>query len=1209
MKKIDSRMRDSMRHILKFLLVMKLAAIILLVFSFQALAFNGMSQDRINLNLQNTSILTVFKSIESQSKYRFIFGEDVQKHQSKVNVYAKEATLDYVLQKVLNNTDFKYKTVDQNLVVIVGPASSGNLTLPGALLPPVSGVVRDELGEPLANVSVTVKGSTVGVVTNEDGMYTINAPSNAVLIFSSVGYFAQEISINGRGAIDVVLSTTSTSMDDVVVVAFGRQKKATVTGAIAQIKGEELVAMSVSNVSNMLIGNAPGISGLQVSGEPGRNAANIYIRGISTFAGGSSTQPLIVIDGIEQASERAFDQLNSMDANEIENITVLKDASATAVYGIRGANGVLIVTTKRGIASRPRLSFSANYGFTKATNLMHNVNSYQYALMRNEAIAVESDIFKNLSFENNVFSKDDLEKLRIGRDYLQREVDAMTHLTEAQREALKSSPALYYGSHDLFPEQFGGTGPQKQLNFNVSGGGERVRYFVSLGYFSQGSILSSMKYYDANIESTFDRYNFRTNFDINVIKNLEIAVNLAGQFGETNGPGLAGGTAFNMTGRYNAIMQYLFDSNPLTAPGIIDGKLVRAYAGQPGSVGNPLALKIGSIKGEQNPARNLLVSGNEVIYNSFLTSSIVARYKMDAVTKGLAFRATVNYDDNYNKTVTYVPSLPSYLVRRNPYNPLELQFFGGGLGVNQVNAYPGRNSTWHKTYYDVGLDYANRFGDHTVSGLLLGKAQKYFIPTQNNFFTPSGIMGLLGRATYNYKEKYLLELNAGYNGTEQFIEGRRFGWFPAYSAGWVISNEDFFPQGDVLTFLKLRGSYGEVGNDQLNSARRYLYLPSTYNLGSGGYYFGPSDGSSANPYTSGAAEGTIGNPDVTWERAKKTNAGIDMRFIKDKLSLTADFFKEKRTGILTDLSAVIPFALGVGGSSTPPVNIGRVENQGYELVLGWTDRAGEFGYHLTGNVNYAKNKILYMAESPKPHPWMYAAGFPVGQYKGLVTDGFYNTEAELQNRPFNTYNGDKVTLGDVKYVDINGDDLIDYKDMRDIGYSNLPQYTFSLKGGMNWKGFDLSFLFTGTRNGSFNMERYQFVKGQFFQTAGYVLDWQYDGRWTPEKVAAKETIHFPRATMHGGAGGIGNFLASDLWLVSTDYIRLKNVELGYRFMNNPMLNRIGVNALRFYMNANNIHTFKSDMMKYGIDPESANSAGFAIYPLTRVFVFGLSVQF
>ncbi|RYZ36620.1 MAG: TonB-dependent receptor, partial [Sphingobacteriales bacterium] len=523
--------------------------------------------------------------------------------------------------------------------------------------------------------------------------------------------------------------------------------------------------------------------GLQSSGEPGRNGANIFIRGVSTYAGGNSSQPLVVIDNVEQAPERAYDQLNSMDANEIENISVLKDASATAVYGIRGANGVIIVTTKRGRVSRPALSVSTNFGFTKATRLLHNANSYQYALMRNEAIRTEASAFGNSTFTNNLFSDRDIQRLLIGRDYLPEEVDAMTNLTADQKQRLKNSPALYYGSRDLFADQFSGTGPQKQINLNVTGGSNKVKYFVSLGYFSQGSIINSVDYYGAKIQSSFDRYNFRSNFDIDVVKNLQISVNLAGQFGETNGPGVTGGDAFNLDGRYKAIMQYIFDSNPLTAPGVFNGKLVNGYYGMAGSNSNPLGLVLGSLKGNQNAMYNLLISGNEALYNTFLSNSIVIRHNMSYLTKGLSIRGTANYDDNYIKTTTYQPSLPTYQVRRNPVDPNMFEFVGGAIGANSFNASPGRNSTWYKTYFDLGIDYNNRFGDHNITGLVMAKASKYYVPTQNNFFTPSAVLGFLGRVSYNYRERYLVELNAGYNGTEQFIEGKRFGFFPAYSAG------------------------------------------------------------------------------------------------------------------------------------------------------------------------------------------------------------------------------------------------------------------------------------------------------------------------------------------------------------------------------------------------------------------------------------------
>lgn len=1067
----------------------------------------------------------------------------------------------------------------------------------------VTGTVTNDKGEPVSGASVNVKGTSLGTVTGNDGKFSLRVPgAQSVLVITHVAYTAQERVVGTQRNFVFVLKEDNASMGDVVVVAYGRQKKATVTGSVSGVSGKDLVGTSVSNVANMLIGNAPGLSGLQSSGEPGRNNATLYIRGVSTFAG--SANPLVVIDGVEQAPERAYDQLNAMDANEIDNISVLKDASATAVYGIRGANGVIIVTTKRGRAGRAALSVTANFGFTEATKLLNNVSSYQYALMRNEAISVEQTRFNNTSFNNNIFSESDLWKMQNNRDYTPEEVDAMTQLTDEQKAALKVSPALYYGSRDLFAEQFGGVGPQKQLNLNISGGTSRVKYFTSIGYFDQGSILNNTEYHGANTESKYSRYNFRSNFDIDVVKNLQISVNIAGQFGTTSGPGIGAGP-YDLSGRYKIIMQYIFDSNPLTAPGLVDGRLVNGYSGPGGSVGNPLGVKIGSLKGEQNPIRNLLVSGRESLYNTLLSGSVVLKHNMSWLTPGLSLRGTVNYDDSYVKAISDAPSLPSYAVRRNPANPNELEFFGGAMGADVFNADPGHNSVWRKIYFDAGIDYTRTFGDHTVTALALGKAQKYSIPnTSDN--TPSGIMGLVGRLAYNYKERYLLEYNIGYNGTEQFLEGKRFGFFPAYSAGWVVTNEQFFPKNNILSFLKIRGSYGEVGNDQIGN-RRYLYLPSTFSTGQAGYYWGSSDGSVTNPYYSGNREGNIGNPEVTWERAVKKNLGVEARFFLDRLSITADIFRDERNNILTNLSEIIPYAYGVGSGSVPPANVGRTRNQGYELVLGWNDRIGEVSYNVGGNVSYARNEIIYRAEAQKPYPWMAQTGYAIGQYKGLKTDGFFNTQDELDHRLENTFNGNQVALGDIRYVDLNGDGLIDSRDVGPIGYSNLPQYTFSFRAGANWRGLDIAFLFNGSARGSFNMANYQF-NTPFFQTAGNVLQWQFDERWTQEKVDAGQPISAPRATIHGGTGGNANYLTSDLWLISTDFIRLKNIEIGYTLPNMGFMKRTHISSVRLYANGNNIVTWSKAADK-GIDPEATDVGGYALYPMTRAFIFGANIRF
>ena len=404
------------------------------------------------------------------------------------------------------------------------------------------------------------------------------------------------------------------------------------------------------------------------------------------------------------------------------------------------------------------------------------------------------------------------------------------------------------------------------------------------------------------------------------------------------------------------MMQYIYDGNPFMTPGIVDGNLISGYAGVAGTAQNPLALKTDSQIGNQNSVFNLLTSGTGYIYNTLLDNSMRIEHTMDYLVRGLKAHATVSYQDNYNRYVTFAPSLPSYTIQRNPENPNDFDFFGGAIYNNEFNSYGYGN--WNKLYVDAGLNYEGTFGKHSFTGLLLSKASKYTMPNDGNN-TPSGIMGMVGRVAYNFDEKYLLEFNMGYNGTEQFSEGNRFGFFPAYSVGWVPSREDFFPENGLLSFMKLRASYGVVGNDLLaGSGRRYLYFPNTYNINQGGYWLGNSDGSSTNDYYPGITEGILGNPNVTWERAEKYDIGIELGLFEDKLHITYDYFEENRNNILTTLGT-IPAIYGVSGNSVPPVNVGKTNNAGYELSLKWNDQIGDFYYSIIGNLTYAKNKIIY----------------------------------------------------------------------------------------------------------------------------------------------------------------------------------------------------------------------------------------------------------
>ena len=1064
----------------------------------------------------------------------------------------------------------------------------------------VRGVVTDESGETLIGVAISIKNANTGTITDVNGNYSLrDVPGNGVLIFSYIGMNSREINVSGREVINVQMSGQSIGLDELVVTAFATQKKVNVTGAISTVTGKDIVSIPVGNVSNALIGNTPGVSGLQVSGEPGRNAASIRIRGVSTY--GDAT-PLVVIDGVEQSAEQAFSELNSMDPNEILGVSILKDASSTAVYGIRAANGVIIITTKRGATGKPVISLSANYGITKATNLQKNLSSHDWAYMRNEGINHEIRSYANAASNSTyLYDEYDLWKFLNNRDFTPDEVNAM-NLTPDQRAQLMNSPALYYRSEDLYAAQFGDYGPQSQINVNISGGTDRVKYFTSLGYFEQQGITRNETYYGADTQSRYNRYNFRSNFDINATNNLKISFSFSGQFGTTQGPG-GSSDPYDLGARYKQIMQYVYEGNPLNAPGIVDGHLINAYNTPPGTIQRDLELKTGDQNGAQNAVFNLLNSGTGIVDNTLLNTTVKIEHDVDYLLKNLKVHATVNYQDNYNRLIRISPSLPSYSVRRSAENPNILEFFGGGLGQDSFSSQGYSN--WNKLYLDAGLNWKESFDKHNVSVLFLGKASKYYMPWDpNNTNTPSGIIGLVGRVTYNYDDRYMAEINVGYNGTEQFAKGKRFGLFPAYSVGWVPTSEAFFPENDILTFMKIRASYGLVGNDRLGNDRRYFYLPNTYSTSGRGYWWGDT-GSNVSDYYTGVLEGTLGNPNVTWEKAAKYDVGVEFKFLRDKLSFVADFYKEERNNILTTLG-IIPGIYGVESGKVPPANVGKTENKGYELVLGWNDKAGGVNYYIEGHVSYSKNKIIYRAEAPNPYDWMNQTGHSIGQRFGLKTNGLYNTNEELANRPYNNYTSNKATLGDIQYVDLNGDGIIDNKDVAPIGYSNDPEYHYGIKAGMSYKGFDIELLFNGTAHGSYYVSTG--ISQPYYKRAGNAWQWMYDGRWTPEKAASGEEVTFPRS-IFSPTSSDNNYLnvRSDFWMYSNDFFKLKNAVIGYTF-SPKKLERIGISSLRLYVSGNNLITFKNPMKALGIDPETSDRNSY-IYPLTRVFNMGLNIQF
>ena len=1195
----------------------RMLSVFLLLFLVQIFVIQKVNaQDKkVTVHMVNEPLAKVLNELTKQTNYKFFYSDNDTDENQLVTLSLVNKPLIEVLKQLFKGKNIGFQLKNGQILLFKKNEPKPGLATAeqSSNLIKVTGKVTDENGQVLPGVTVINKGTNSSTIADVNGNYSFeNVPSNATLVFSFIGMQSQEVSVDNQSKINVGLSETSNSLNEVVVLGFGTQKKLNVTGAISTVSGADLVNRPVSNISSLLVGSTTGVSGLQVSGEPGQNGTQIFIRGQGTS---TNSQPLIVIDGVEQPEEQAYSELNGMDPNEIAGISVLKDAASTAVYGIRGANGVIIVTTKTGKIGKPVFNLSVNYGSTQAVNLLKQASSYEWASTRNNAIQTSANDFGDKSYSAYLISPDQLWKLQNNRDFTPAEVADMTGLTDAQRAQLNASPALYYRNTDLMNQLFGNSAPQKQVNFNVSGGNDRVKYYTSLGYFTQNGIGVSMSYGGAQTGSSYDRYNFKSNFDIQLNKNTKVLLNLAGQFGTTHSTGAYSTStgAILATGdlgsRYLMLSQYVMEGNPLNFNGQIDGKLITGAGGIAGGFGNPLGLQ--GIYTPGNAIVQMFNSGMGTTINTLSDNSIKLVHTLDYLTKGLSVHATADYQYNYTKFVSQTYSVPYYSVQRDFTDPNKMDFYGGATGYNSFNNDIKYNSTWSKTYFDAGIDYDRTFGSHKITALLLGRASQYNMPG-DIFNTPSGLMGLVGRMTYNYKEKYLLEYDLGFNGTAQFAANQRFGYFPAYSVGWVPTNETFFKENKLVTFLKIRASYGEVGNDLLGS-RRFLYLPNSYNMNLGnsgnnqGYYLGSTDGSTSSAYYQGASEGALGNPYITWEKAKKLDIGLDARFLSDRFSITADYFHDDRSNILTN-SGIIPLTLGVSGSNTAPVNIGVTVNSGYELSLGWKDKIGEVGYFVNAGVSYAKNKVLFQAEAPNPYSWMNHTGFPIGQYYGLVNDGFFNTSQELANRPYNTYTSNVATLGDIRYKDLNGDGKVDNKDIGAIGYSNLPQYHFNATVGINFKGFDASVLFIGTANGSYalNLSSGSYVV-PYWQGTSNLWQWQNDGQWTAAKAASGAKITFPRPIMFGSSTS-NSYLMSDFWLISNNYLRIKNLEIGYT-LPVALTKHLLINSLRLYFNASNLFTFKNALSMYGVDPEQTDTGATFLYPLTKVINFGLKAQF
>jgi TonB-linked SusC/RagA family outer membrane protein len=988
----------------------------------------------------------------------------------------------------------------------------------------VTGIVKDASG-PMPGVTVSEKGLRNVVVTDRDGKFSISIRGGGLLLFSNLGYIPQERQAKAGSNIEVILQSSSQDLNEVMVVGFGTTKRITNTGAISSIKGSEIRNIPTSSVQNALTGRIPGFVSVQRSGQPGRDASDFFIRGVSSL-NPEGNQPLIIVDDIEYT----YTQLSQINVNEIESISVLKDASTTAVYGIKGANGVLVVKTRRGVSGVPKVNARFESGVQSPVTRFNFLDSYQTALLVNEARANDG-----LSPQ---FSEASMEHFRLGDD------------------------PIGHPNVDWYDKIMKPTSMQYNSNVDISGGSEAIKYFISGGALTQDGNLYTFKDEGSQVNNNYyyRRFNLRSNLDVQATKSLKLRLDLRANFNKINTP------------RAGNIVGEIFDFSkihPYSAP-FLNPNGSYAYA---------------SDTKDLLPTINarLATAGYSLDRRNDLNILFGGTQDLDKITKGLSFSGRIAYasvESNIRQQSRENP--PSYL-----YNPESNSYILNGpnyvLSNYTLFAYQGDYD--NRVNVQANMNYTRSFGDHSINTLLLYNRESYKTRgDQKTNWIPQNFEGFTFRTSYDYKEKFLLDVTAAYNGSDRFRAAERYGLFPAVSAGYNIAKESFIKDRfKFIDLFKLRGSFGVVGSDKV-LGDRYLYQQ-VYGNG-GPYSFGEVSKDVNTIY-----EGNLGNSNVTWEKSRTLDFGVDINLFKNKLSLVADYFNTIRYDQLYT-SQSLPLNFGVGIS---PSNIARVRNRGLELELGYNDHIGEFNYNIKGVLTYFKNKVLYKDEPAAAYPWLAQTGHQIDQPFGYLFDGFYTADNIAGSAKPNT--GYEIVPGDLRYKDLNEDGVIDQYDKTAIGKPNVPNTSFGLTLGGSFKGFSMSVLLQGTTGYSFSV----FGNGiEPFQSQFQPI---HQLRWTP---STAETAKFPRLSTNPTTINSPAAYMSDFWLIDATYLRLKTVEFAYQLPDRWL--PFKVNNARVYLSGYNLFTWTNYSL-YQQDPEvSSNTAGDQ-YQNQRVVNLGVQIGF
>lgn len=1137
---------------------------------------------KLSLDLKNASIKEVFHSIESQSDFVFIYENEALMFDKKVSIKANELSVDEILNDVLKDTGASFEITEKQIIIIkntpVNELRNSKFKLETELQQPpkreISGTVKDNKGLALPGVTVMVKGTAMGTITDNDGKFKLSIPDvTKAIVFSFIGMKSQEISVLGRTTFSVVMAEEAVGVDEVVVVGYGAQKKESIVGSITQTTNEQLKRTGgVTDLKQALTGQLPGVVTITSSGEPGGtgrgdSATDIYIRGQNTWNGG---QPLILVDGVERG-------MDNLDVNEVESISVLKDASATAVFGVKGANGVILITTKRGVVGKPKLSFTYNAIAKQLSKLPLKMDSYDALKIRNEAIEREM-VLNEPSWS----------------EYVPTEIISRYKLPQT------AEYARIYPNVDWEKALFKDFGMSHHASMNIQGGTNFVNYFGSLSYLHEGDMFKKYennKGYKPNYD--FDRFNFRSNLDFKLTKTTNLKVNLSGFYSQKN-------TNFNNEGSTGNADQWMWAAAYSMPP---DAYLPQYPDGNWGW---------STVTGSQkpNPVAVVYNLGIRETRQTQLNSDFSIEQSLDFITKGLSAKFSLFYDNSIiseggiwdsnnhirpNESGSNVPEeyINSDLYTGPTQDPSEYTQYLPTLGVGQfdwtlipwtirqeVIAAGNWNSVipiTRRTMYQFQLNYARKFGLHNVSAMGLVKREEYAKGSMFKNYREDWVF----RATYDYNSKYLFEMNGAYNGSEQFGPGYRFAFFPSVALGWYVSNEKFF-KVDWMNKLKLRFSSGLVGDDKV-SGGRWLYTSSwAYNTGSTRLNANPN--SSLSPYV-WYKESSIGNPDIRWEKAQKNNYGVEIGLFNNLISATYDYFTEDRTDILLAGSSrnIPPFF----GATPPSANLGRVKSSGHELEVKFDKRMNN-GFHYWVTLGYAhtSNKILFKDDPPLLASYSKAEGYTIGQSRSQIRAGFYNNWDQVYASVPQESNDLAKLPGYYNILDFNADGIIKADDSAPIGYSGIPQNTYNTSLGADYKGFSVMIQLYGVNNVSRSVPLMNF-NGYTDVVFAHVADY-----WSKDNQNA--TSYLPRWKTSGQFIG-------DYFLYDASFLRLKTAEVAYTFQD-KWVKSMGLSALKIFLNGENLFFWS----KLPDDREGSNSGGPAntgTYPTVKRYNLGFDLTF